>query len=136
MYNVNSKEWSSAPQIKQARSRQSSCSLQKFTYIFGGKGVPGFFADRQCLSSIERIDMEALTTGRWFVVWEMLTVNNQQAISPRDDAAITPIDESKILIFGGENDVDKSDGYIFDVESNSISKAFDEQGLETVSWSN
>ena len=36
MYNVESDEWKPAPEIAEAMSDHSSCSLYKWVYIFGG----------------------------------------------------------------------------------------------------
>ena len=63
MYNVTSDNWQPAPAIKKARAGHSSCSLQKYIYIFGA------WNDDSWINNIERIDMGALTAGRWFVKW-------------------------------------------------------------------
>ena len=77
--------------------------------------------------------MESLTAGDQSAQWELLTVANQQQLTPRELPSMAPIDEHRILIIGGE---DKSDGFIFDTQSKSVQQAFDERGFEIRSWSN
>ena len=85
MYNVKSNQWQPAPQINQKRRSSSSCSVQKFAYIFGG------YNGSSCLNSIERIDMDALTAGDQSAQWELLTIANQQEPTPGSDLAMAPI---------------------------------------------
>ena len=89
------------------------------------------------MDSFERVDTEALTSDSRSVLWQPLTIANLLERTPRGDAAMDSVGENKFLIFerrvGGSF---KSDGYIFDIESNSISQAFDEEGFKTRSWSN
>ena len=85
--------------------------------------------DFEFLSSIERIDAQALLEEQKDVAWELLDYRscaNATKMTGRIDALVIPISSHEILIMGGLNcdDVGLHDGYIFNTETVKLKREF------------
>ena len=112
-YHIGNANWQEAPELNEARSSNSSCSLGDYIYTFGGYGNKG------SLKSVERLNAKSLLECNTEVAWTLIEPLCQ-AFTPRCNIAVTPISETKIILIGGydyETKKANSETYLFDIGS-------------------
>ena len=78
IYSVEMDTWEQAPPLNQRRCGHGSCSLADYAYVFGGDVT---FSNH--INTFERLNVAKLTRGEQGVAWELLSISNNQGLTPR-----------------------------------------------------
>ena len=108
------------PRLQNARTNHSSCSTQKFAFVFGGASAHGF------LNSLEYLDLqEIFDTGSEQNQWKLLQLN---VLLPVVSALMVPVSQTELLIIGGNSnryELGSKSGLILDTAHMSVKRTFD-----------
>ena len=116
VYDISKNKWTEIGDLNQARHYHSCTVLEnRYLYIIGGRDS----LTEQPLDSIERLDgFSQLENQKWDVIQ---LINKDQQWSPRDTLGSFALNDSELLLFGGDYGW-ISDCFIFNTKSFEISK--------------
>ena len=102
-YSILDDTWTSGPSLNTARAHHSSCTLERYIYVFcGQKSLENDQASY--LGSIERLDARAWLTGDSSTTWELINLkSNALTENPRSYPLVKPIKKDLIAILGGKD---------------------------------
>jgi len=115
VYKIATDKWESLPDLKAKREFVSCCCLgQNLLYAIGG------FND-EYLNTIEQLNISQLEKG-----WRNIIIPDLAKDFPkRINCGVIPLSETQILIFGGFNDYDMKDSYIYKTDQGKIARCED-----------
>ena len=113
-FNVQTKIWEAMPELNEARFDPGACVLNSNLYVFCG-----MFGE-DCLSSVE-VMTNACGPQQGMNFWQMINFTEAQ-LFPRYAPAVAMLNNTEILIMGGNSYVDDdlsslSDVMIFNMET-------------------
>jgi Kelch motif len=115
MYNSEIDIWFDMPDLNTGRHYHSSCGfLDKFIYVFCGISNQ----TRKYINTIERYDHN--NRSRWTLI-EM----SIKDFPERQGCGVCQRDQKDIVIFGGFAGEFRNDSYLFDTQTNSITRTVD-----------
>ena len=121
-FDIKTNKWRVAPSLNIARYMHASCAIGKTVYVFCGK-VPGLLIT----NSIER----SRVTGRsQMEPWELLQVNGS-SLAPRHSLGVCPLNQTEIVIIGGQSLTNNPDGLnpTFEWPGHSNAVLFDTESM-------
>ena len=114
MYTIEFDDWSSAPELNQARSGLSICAQGDKLYAMFGY----LYSQDTNVNMIETLDARKWIDGVQ-VEWTVLHLASGE-ISPRGDVLVVPIGPNELAILGGDcDDMMLSDATILNTETNT-----------------
>ena len=113
-YSVESNRWTKMPSLSQKKAGVGACCFNnERIYAFGGHmGNSNFSGVIECL------DINKGEEG----VWEIINLVHNKGWRKRRNPGVIQINGECILVFGGVDGAYKSDSYIFNVNTKSVSK--------------
>ena len=117
-YEIANDRWEKMPELTQARSKASACSLGGNIYVIGGQTEA-----HRAINSIEKLSNPGLTRDKAY--WKLIQTPDS-FFPPRIIPIVVSLNANEIAIFGGldqDNPKDLCDVVLFDIKTETCQKS-------------